>query len=175
MLPKRNSRNDAHRCLGFDQPGEHLRGGDSWSLASIEPAPLTKAAHVLIARVRVAMTVAMLPDARAVVWRDGRPRVTPADGLIAAAFVIGAIATDLFNLTIHLIQPARPPLAVGQVVGGDHCRPDLQRRFIHAYVQLTPGPSLRVAMRAHVPLTFAEHLDTCGIDHRMQRLRFGAA
>src|SRR5262245_11670991 len=63
---------------------------------------LSNAAQVLITHQSFGFAVAVLPNLRVALWRDGRRGVPRAERLVAVALVIGAVAGDLANFVLDL-------------------------------------------------------------------------
>ena len=127
-------------------------------------------AQVLIADVPLRTRVAVLPDTRPLLRRDGRARPQLADRVIAVAAVIGPVGRDLPQLTLDLRKQVRQQSRVLERVGRDHGRHELMGGFIHAEVELAPRAATTPSVLAYLPFTFAVDFDARRVNHDVQRL-----
>jgi hypothetical protein len=159
---------------------KHLRLGQTPAMIAdfffpLFAPDLPDAPQVLIANQPLLLTIAVLPDLRIPLRRNRRLRLALADGFIAIALVIRAIAADLLKRILDLLQHLFEYLRVGDIVGRHHGGDDLARAFIGTEVQFSPGAALGVAMLADFPFAFTEDLHAGRIDDHMQRLVLAAA
>ncbi len=159
---------------------KHLRLGQRAAMILTLPLPLrsadsSDAPQILISRQSFGSRVAVLPDARPLLWRDDRLRLARSDQEITIPAVIRSIRRDLANLILKLIEQIGQDLRVFERVGRDHRCHNLARRFVGGEVEFAPSAPLRVSMLPHLPFSFAVDFHSRRIHHQMQRLGFRAA
>jgi hypothetical protein len=126
--------------------------------------------QVLIADVSLSFRVAVLPDARPLLWWNRRSCLSATDRVITISAIIRSIGRDLVNLILNLLKQVGQQLRVLKIIGRDDYGHELKGHFIHAKVEFAPGATPRVAMLANFPFAFAIDLDASGIHDHVQWL-----
>ncbi len=159
---------------------KHLRLGQRAAMILTLPLPLrsadsSDAPQILISQQSFGLAVAVLPDARSLLWWDGCSRLARSDQEITIPAVIRSIRRHLAHLILKLIEQVGQDLRVFERVGRDHRRHNLARRFVGGEVEFAPSAPLRVPVLAHLPFSFAIDFHSRRIHHQMQCFGFRAA
>ena len=177
-LSRKTARPDMRAEDGLEP--KHLRLGQRAAMILTLTLPL-RSAHspdapqVLISRQSFGFRVAVLPDARSLLWRDGRLRLARRDQEITVPAVIRSIRRHLTNLIVNLVEQVGQYLRVFERVGRHHRSDNLARRLVGGEVEFAPGAPLRVPVLAHLPFSFAIDFHARRIHHQMQGLAGRAA
>src|SRR5215217_484545 len=126
--------------------------------------------HILIPNQPLTLAVAVLPNLSISSRRDCCLCFAFSYCLITIPLVIRAIATNLLNLILYLLKQVFKHLAVGKVVRSNHRSRYLAGRNVGPDMELSPSPSLGVAVLTDLPFTLAEDLYTRRVYDHMQRL-----
>jgi len=141
----------------------------------LSPSFAPDGSQVLITDVPLSFRVAMLPDARPLLWRDGRSRFSLSDRVIAVAAIIRAIGRDLAQLILNLFQQVRKYLRVFETIGRDDYGHKLKGGLAYPNMEFAPGAAATPSVLAHFPFAFAVDFDAGGVHHQVQRLGLAEA
>lgn len=106
------------------------------TLAFPPGTPLTSdLAQVLVAQVARARSVAVLPDACSLAWRDRGAGTSRGECRLTVSTIICSVSRDLAKRLAGLRQQVGQELRVFERVGRDRDRDELHRRRVHVEVE----------------------------------------
>jgi hypothetical protein len=141
----------------------------------LSPSFAPNLSQVFIAAVPFCFGVAVLPNLRSLLRRDGCAGFSLADSVITVAAIVGSIGAHLANLVLDLLKQVGKYLRIFEVIGCHDNGDKLMRGFVHPEVEFAPRAATRVTVLAHFPLALAIDLDACRIYYHVQRLGLAKA
>src|SRR5919197_745419 len=123
--------------------------------------------QILIASQTFTFGVGALPNLGIASRWDRSLRLPLSNCLITITFVVSAVAGNLIDLCIHLIQQLRQHLAIRVIIGRDHCRQYFSTALIDAQMHFAPSATVGITVLADFPFTFAKDFHPGAINHQM--------
>ena len=116
--------------------------------------------QVLVAGVAPRLAVGVAPYPGPLARRDRCPSPMAIERVVASALIVSAVGADLFDLSGRVLKQIRQGFGITDIVRAGHDADDFERRFIHAEVEVAPGPAFPDTVLTDFPLAFAVNFDS---------------